>query len=184
MRRIARPPAPLVAPLAAPPEHAGAVSQRVLGIDPGSIRTGWGVVERHGTRARGIAAGVIRVPERAPLAQRLEAMHRGLAEVLAAHRPDAVAVEDIFFARYAQAALMLGHARGVALLAVAQAGLSVAAYPPAVVKRAIVGSGRAEKPQVARLVAAVLGLKELPGVDATDALAVALTHLNAQRFAR
>ncbi len=156
----------------------------MLGIDPGSIRTGWGVVERQGARARGIGAGVIRVSERAPLAERLYAVHRGVAEVLAAHRPDAVAVEDIFFARYAQAALSLGHARGVAILAVAQAGLSVAAYPPAVVKRAVVGSGRAEKQQVARLIAAILELDELPSVDATDALAVAVTHLNAARFAR
>jgi crossover junction endodeoxyribonuclease RuvC len=154
----------------------------VLGIDPGSVRTGWGVVERRGQTARGIAAGVIRVSERASLAQRLEAIHRGVAQVLADHKPDAVAIEDIFFARYAQAALMLGHARGVALLAAAQAGLAVSAYPPSVVKRAIVGSGKAEKTQVAALVGALLGLKELPGIDATDALAIAITHLNASRI--
>jgi crossover junction endodeoxyribonuclease RuvC len=163
-------------------EGRARTARRVLGIDPGSVRTGWGVVEQHGHGARGIAAGVIRVPERAPLAERLEAVHRGLVEVLAAHRPDAVAIEDIFFARYAQAALMLGHARGVALLAAAQAGLLVSAYPPAVVKRAIVGSGRAEKQQVAQLIGALLGLRELPSLDATDALAVALTHLNVSRL--
>src|SRR5690606_36319541 len=100
------------------------------------------------------------------------------------HKPDAVAVEDIFFARYPQAALMLGHARGVAVLAAAQAELAVTAYPPAVVKRALVGSGRADKQQVAQLVGAVLGWKELPSVDATDALAIALTHLNASRLGR
>jgi crossover junction endodeoxyribonuclease RuvC len=155
---------------------------RVLGIDPGSVRTGWGVVERKGQAARGIAAGVIRVSERASLAERLDAIHRGIALVLAEHKPDAVAIEDIFFARYAQAALMLGHARGVALLAAAQAGLSVSAYPPTVVKRAIVGSGKAEKTQVAALVGALLGLRELPGIDATDALAIAITHLNASRI--
>lgn len=177
MKRFARRPA-LAASIAAP---APACS-RVLGIDPGSIRTGWGVVERNGHAARGIAAGVIRVPEKAPLSERLEAVHRGITEVLAVHRPDAVAIEDIFFARYAQAALMLGHARGVALLAAAQAGLSVTAYPPTVVKRAVVGSGKAEKSQVAQLVAALLGLRELPGVDATDALAIAITHLNASRL--
>jgi crossover junction endodeoxyribonuclease RuvC len=155
---------------------------RVLGLDPGSVRTGWGVVELSGARARSIGAGVIRVPERAPIATRLLQIHAGVCAVLAQHRPDAVAVEDIFFARYPQAALQLGHARGVALLAASQADLPVAAYPPAVVKRAIVGSGRADKQQVARLVAALLQLTELPSVDATDALAVAITHLNTTRL--
>jgi crossover junction endodeoxyribonuclease RuvC len=156
--------------------------RRVLGLDPGSVRTGWGVVELSGSRARGIAAGVIRVPDRAPIAARLALIHAGVREVIEQHRPDAVAIEDIFFARHAQAALMLGHARGVVLLAAAQAGLPIAAYPPAVVKRSIVGSGKADKQQVARLVGALLQLTELPAVDATDALAVALTHLNAARF--
>ena len=155
--------------------------RRVLGLDPGSVRTGWGVVERNGHAARGIAAGVIRVSERAPIEERLAAIYRGVCEVLSEHKPDAVAVEDIFFARFPRAALMLGHARGVALLAAAQAGLAVSAFPPAVVKRAIVGSGRAEKPQVARLVGALLALRELPPEDATDALAIALTCLNAGR---
>lgn len=154
----------------------------MLGLDPGSVRTGWGVIERTGPTARGVAAGVIRVSERAPLCERLHEIHRGVAEVLATHRPDAVAIEDIFFARYAQAAMVLGHARGVAMLAVAQAGLSLATYPPSVVKRAVVGSGRAEKSQVALLVAALLGMRELPGVDATDALAIAITHLNVSRM--
>jgi crossover junction endodeoxyribonuclease RuvC len=155
----------------------------VLGLDPGSIRTGWGVVERHGQNARGIAAGVIRVPEKDSIAERLHQIHTGVARVLEEYKPHAVAVEDIFFARYPQAALILGHARGVALLAVAQAGLGVNAYPPSVVKRAVVGSGRAEKTQVALLVGALLGLKQLPAEDATDALAVAITHLNVLRLA-
>ncbi|HEX5657317.1 MAG TPA: crossover junction endodeoxyribonuclease RuvC [Polyangiales bacterium] len=156
--------------------------RRVLGIDPGSVRTGWGVVDRDGNRARGVAAGVIRVKDSAPLGERLHAIHRGICEVLEEHKPDAVALEDIFFARYAQAALVLGHARGVALLAATQAGLSVSTYPPAVVKRAVVGSGRAEKTQVAQLVAALLGMRELPGLDATDALAIAITHINVSRL--
>jgi crossover junction endodeoxyribonuclease RuvC len=122
------------------------------------------------------------VPESAPIAERLRLIHAGVCEVLALHKPHTVAVEDIFFARYPQAALMLGHARGVAVLAAAQAELSVTAYPPAVVKRALVGSGRADKQQVAQLVGVVLGWKELPSVDATDALAIALTHLNASRL--
>ncbi len=155
---------------------------RVLGLDPGSVRTGWGVIERNGQTARGIGAGVIRVPEKDPLSERLNKIHAGVQSVLAEYKPDAVAVEDIFFARFPQAALMLGHARGVALLAVPQAGLSVSAYPPTVVKRAVVGSGRAEKSQVALLVGALLGPKTLPAEDATDALAVAITHLNVLRL--
>lgn len=153
----------------------------VLGLDPGSIRTGWGVVELNGQTARCIGAGVIRVREKAPIAERLHAIHVGVTEVIAAHKPQTVAVEDIFFAKFPQAALMLGHARGVVLLAAAQASLSVSAYPPAVVKRAVVGAGRAEKSQVAMLVGALLGLRELPAEDATDALAVALTHLQILR---
>jgi crossover junction endodeoxyribonuclease RuvC len=129
-----------------------------------------------------VAAGVVRVPERAPIERRLVEIHRGLAEVIAHYQPGVAAIEDIFFARYPQAALTLGHARGVALLAVAQAGIAVHAYPPAVVKRAIVGSGRADKRQIALLVSAVLGLREPLAVDATDALAVAVTHLNTLRF--
>jgi crossover junction endodeoxyribonuclease RuvC len=174
-----------------PPQLAALVAgkpltpvKRVLGLDPGSVRTGWGVVEWEGQRARGVAAGVIRVPETLPLAERLKCIHAGVVAVLALHKPDAVAVEDIFFARYPQAALVLGHARGVAVLAAAQANLSVAAYPPAVVKRSLLGSGRADKQQVAQIVGAVLGLVDLPGVDATDALAIALTHLNATRLGR
>jgi crossover junction endodeoxyribonuclease RuvC len=155
--------------------------RRVLGLDPGSVRTGWGMIEGEGHTTRGIAAGVIRVPEKAPLAERLAQIHAGVARVLSEYQPSAVAVEDIFFARYPRAALMLGHARGVALLAVAQAGLSVAAYPPSVVKRAVVGSGGAQKAQVALLVGALLGLKDLPTEDASDALAIALTHLSVLR---
>jgi crossover junction endodeoxyribonuclease RuvC len=170
---------------AAPPKaSAPAHPMRVLGLDPGSVRTGWGVVEWNNQRACGIAAGVIRVPESAPIAERLRLIHAGVCDVLALYKPAMVAVEDIFFARYPQAALMLGHARGVAVLAAAQAGLAVSAYPPAVVKRALVGSGRADKQQVAQLVGAVLGWSELPSVDATDALAIALTHLNASRLGR
>jgi crossover junction endodeoxyribonuclease RuvC len=159
--------------------------QRVLGLDPGSIRTGWGVVEAQPGNARGVrgvSAGVIRVPEKAELSERLKLIFAGVKAVIAEHQPCAIAIEDIFFARYPQAALMLGHARGVALLAAAEAGFSVATYPPAVVKRSIVGSGRAEKSQVALLVGAVLGLRDLPSEDASDALAIALTHFNATRL--
>ena len=149
---------------------------RILGIDPGTHKTGWGVVERKGTRVVGVASDVITVSRSAPLEQRLCKIHQRLSEVIQEHSPDTVAVEDIFFAKYANAALKLGHARGVAILAAAQADLGVISYPPAVVKRTVVGRGRASKEQVAQLVGAILRLRELPPVDATDALAVAITH--------
>lgn len=155
---------------------------RTLGIDPGTVRTGWGVVEPYGPRHRLIAAGTLKVPEKASLAARLLAIGEGLDAVIAEHAPEAVAVEDIFFSKHANAALKLGHARGVALLCAARAGLAVHEYPASLVKRSVAGGGRASKEQVARLVAAILGMKTLPGVDATDALAVALTHLQAARM--
>jgi len=155
---------------------------RVLGVDPGTRRAGWGVVESDGPRARGIAAGVVVLDAGAPLEERLLVLHRALAAVIADYAPACVAVEDLFFAEHANAALKLGHARGVVLLTAAQAGLAVSAYPPAVVKRAIGGRGQADKEQVARLVGAMLQLRTLPPLDATDALAVALTHLSRARL--
>ena len=154
---------------------------RVLGIDPGSRRTGWGVVQLDGTRLRHIAAGTIAVPEKLPLPKRLNLIHRGLKQVIAEHQPETVAVEEIFFAKYANAALKLGHARGVALLAAAESELEVHEYPPAIVKRTVVGRGSADKTQVGRLVSALLGLKAPPEEDAADALAVAITHIQASR---
>src|SRR5688572_3312937 len=143
---------------------------RILGIDPGTLRTGWGVIEVAGVRLAGVEAGVIRAGDGDPLEQRLCVIHEGLAEVIERLAPVAVAVEDIFFAKHANAALKLGHARGVALLAAAQADLAVHAYPPAVVKRSLVGRGAADKQQVARIIGALLGWRDLP-LDATDALA-------------
>jgi len=154
---------------------------RVLGIDPGSRRTGWGVVQLEGTRLRYIGAGTIAVPENLPLPNRLRIIHEALGQVVSEHQPGAVAVEQIFFAKYANAALKLGHARGVALLVAAQSDLEIHEYPPAIVKRTVVGRGAADKVQVGRLVTALLGLKEPPEEDADDALAVAITHIQASR---
>ena len=154
---------------------------RVLGIDPGSRRTGWGVVELEGTRLVQIAAGTIAVPEKLALPKRLRMIHEELGRVIEAHAPEAVAVEEIFFAKYANAALKLGHARGVALLVAAESEIAVHEYPPAIVKRTVVGRGAADKVQVGRLVTALLGLKTPPEEDAADALAVAITHLQASR---
>lgn len=150
----------------------------VLGVDPGTIRTGWGVVRRDGARLTGIDAGVIEAPKSAPLEARLLAIHRELCVVIAKHAPSCVAVEDMFV-KHARSALTLGQARGVVLLAGAQAGLEVSAYSPALVKRSVAGSGQAPKDQLARIVCAMLGFRDLPAVDATDALAIAITHAHA-----
>lgn len=157
---------------------------RVLGIDPGSRRTGWGVVQLEGTRLLPVDAGTIAVSAKLPLSERLRLIHDELVKVVAAHRPEAVAVEEIFFAKYANAALKLGHARGVALLVAAESRLEVHEYPPAIVKRTVVGRGAADKTQVGQLVRVLLGLAAAPEEDAADALAVAITHIQASRSQR
>jgi crossover junction endodeoxyribonuclease RuvC len=149
----------------------------VLGLDPGTRHFGWGVVERRGTRLGHVAHGIVHTDERESIAVRLVTIERALVEVLAAHAPEEASVEALFFAKDAQAAAKLGHARGVALLVCARAGLGVYEYPPALVKRAVAGHGRAEKTQVAQMIRVVLGLATAPPADAADALAVAVTHL-------
>ena len=152
---------------------------RIFGIDPGSLCTGFGCVESDGSRHRLVCCGGIKAPARAAFPERLHHIHSALVEILADCRPDAVAVESLFHAVNARSALQLGHARGVALLAAAQAGLAVAEYPPAEVKRAVVGYGRAEKQQVQHMVTLLLGLAEPPEpFDASDALAVAICHVH------
>ena len=150
---------------------------RVLGIDPGTRHFGWGIVERRGTRLVHLAHGIIHTDASAPIAVRLVTIERELVEVVGAHAPAAASVEALFFAKDAQAAAKLGHARGVALLVCARAGLAVHEYQPTLVKRAVTGSGRAEKGQVARMIRVLLGLPALPPADAADALALAVTHL-------
>jgi crossover junction endodeoxyribonuclease RuvC len=152
---------------------------KIFGIDPGSERTGFGCVESSGSRHRLIVCGAIAAPARATFPERLSVIHTGLAALLARHRPDCVAVENIFYARNVRSALKLGHARGVALLAAAEAGLSVVEYAPAEIKRAVVGYGRAEKSQIQKMVRLLLGLDALPAPhDAADALAVAICHMH------
>jgi crossover junction endodeoxyribonuclease RuvC len=149
----------------------------VLGLDPGTRHFGWGVVERRGTRLFHLAHGVVHTQTEEPIAQRLVTIERALVEVLRDHAPTVASVEALFFAKDAQAAAKLGHARGVALLVCARAGLDVHEYAPALVKRAVAGHGRAQKPQVAQMIRVVLGLSAPPEADAADALAVAVTHL-------
>lgn len=149
----------------------------ILGVDPGSLRTGYGVIETDGRRHRLIEKGTIRSSARVDLPQRLREMHTGLSELIARCRPDFMAVEDLFYANNARSALVLGHVRGVILLAGAQAGIPLFAFPPATVKLQITGFGGAEKAQVALMVSRLLGLASDGEVgDATDALAVALCH--------
>lgn len=152
---------------------------RVLGIDPGTTATGYGVVES-GDRGtlRLIECGVIRPPARATLATRLGAIHGELARLIARVSPDVVAVEEAFHARNARTTLVLGHARGVILLAADQAGLVIAEYSPAKIKQTVTGRGSALKPQVGFMVAQLLRLRSAPTPsDASDGVAVALTHL-------
>lgn len=150
--------------------HGRAV-QRVLGIDPGTRKLGWGVVERRGAKLRGIAAGVVTLDPRASLRDRLARAFEQVELMIEDHAPDVVAVEDIFYARYASAAIKLGHVRGVVLLAAARADKPVTEWPPSLVKRTVAGRGAAEKIQVGRVVAATLGLASVPPADAADALA-------------
>jgi crossover junction endodeoxyribonuclease RuvC len=151
----------------------------VIGIDPGTRHLGWGVVRRDGTRPTHVAHGVIDTDVTASLAVRLCQIERDLCEVIATYRPTASVVEALFFAKDATAAAKLGHARGVALLVLARAGLPIAEYEPTRIKKAIVGHGRADKRQVAMMIATILRLPSVPRADAADALAVALAHVNA-----
>lgn len=157
---------------------------RVLGIDPGTRRCGWAIVDRVGSTLHHVEADVIRLREGDALELRLKALHDALVEVITRHRPEAAAVEDLFFGKHPNAALKLGHARGVALLCASLAGVPVHAYPPALIKRTIAGSGRASKEQVAQLVGVLLHLRTLPAVDATDALAIAITHAQSHALVR
>ena len=147
----------------------------VLGVDPGSLRTGYGAVETDGRRHRLIEMGALTPGQRLSLPEKLRHIHAGVAALLERLRPDALAVEDVFHSANTRTALVLGHVRGVVLLAGAQAGIPVYEYPPATVKQQVTGFGRAEKTQVAYMVTRLLALPDdAPPGDATDALAVAL----------
>jgi crossover junction endodeoxyribonuclease RuvC len=154
---------------------------RAFGIDPGSHRTGWGVLESNGNQFVAIAAGVIQMPEQAPLHERVEPIFVELSKLLEEHRPELVCVESVFHQRNARSALVLGHARGVALLAARRSGSPIQELTPAEVKKAVTGSGRAEKSQVQSMVKVLLGLAERLPYDASDALAVALAGLQRAR---
>jgi crossover junction endodeoxyribonuclease RuvC len=150
---------------------------RVLGIDCGTERTGWGVIESDGRRHRVLAHGVIRAVAAKPMEQRLAAIAQGLRAVLLDHQPDAAAVEEVFFSQNVKTALKLAHVRGVALLAIAEARITLGEYSPLAFKISVVGYGRAEKQQVQMMVRTLTGFQgAIETEDASDALAVAICH--------
>lgn len=157
---------------------------RILGIDPGTRHLGWGIVRAEGTRLSCEGYGIVHTNTEWALADRLVQIDEALRGVLEAHGPGEAAVESLFYAKDPQAASKLGHARGVVLLVLAKAGIPIHEYEPARVKKSVSGRGRADKKQVAMMVRALLGMRETPGVDATDALAVAITHAQYARVDR
>jgi crossover junction endodeoxyribonuclease RuvC len=158
---------------------------RVFGIDPGSERTGYGCIETDGRRQRLVACGVISSPAHTSFPERLLTIHHELGRLLAECRPDCVAIENLFYATNVRSALKLGHARGVAMVAAVAAGVAIAEYTPAEIKRAVVGYGRADKYQVQQMVKLLLGLSTAPTPhDAADALAAAICHVNRADHAR
>ena len=155
---------------------------RVFGIDPGSQRTGFGCIESDGRRHQLVVCGAVRAAAHDAFPLRLAAIYRELSSRIRESRPDIVAIENLFHANNVRSALMLGPARGVAMLAAVEAGLAVVEYTPAEVKRAVVGYGRAEKAQVQRMIKLLLGLAKAPSPhDAADALAVAICHIHSGR---
>ena len=154
---------------------------RILGIDPGLRRTGWGVVTVEGARLSHVAHGVIAPDDGAPFSERLLALFEGIMAVIEAHAPHEAAIEETFVTANGQSTLKLGHARAAAMLAPARAGLSVAEYAARLVKKSVVGTGAADKTQVAFMVRRILPACGEASADAADALAVAIAHAHARR---
>ena len=153
----------------------------IIGLDPGLACTGWGIVAKSGSRLSHVANGQVKTDANSPLAERLVTLDRELADVILAHRPDAGAVEEVFVNKNPQSTLKLGQARGVCLLALAKAGVPVSEYATRLVKKALVGTGGAEKAQVQAMLGVLLPGVKLAGADAADALAVAIAHAHIAR---
>ena len=161
------------------------LSLRVLGVDPGTLRAGWGVVERRGQKLEFCAAGTIIPKGFHSLHERLRVIHSGIVEVIDRWRPHILSLEKAFMAYNVQSAFRLGEARGVVLLAASQAGLRITEYNPTEIKTAVVGYGRAAKQQVQQMVKHLLNLHAAPQpVDAADALAAAICHMHTHSFRR
>lgn len=157
---------------------------KLIGLDPGLGCTGWGVVSAEGSRLSHIANGQIRTDAKAPIAERLVALAEGLRAVLEDHAPDAAAIEEVFVNTNAQSTLKLGQARGALMLVLAEAGLPVGEYAARLVKKAVVGTGGADKKQIQAMVKVLLPGAEIAGADAADALAVAIAHSHHRASAR
>jgi crossover junction endodeoxyribonuclease RuvC len=156
----------------------------VLGIDPGLATMGYGLVEGDGISLVAVAYGVVRTPPKVPVAQRLMQLRRELSQLIAQYRPDEAAVEELFFATNARTAIVVGEARGVLLLTLAEAGLPIAEYTPMQVKQAVTGYGGADKGQIQQMLRLLLNLPALPYPDdAADALAIAMCHHQSARIA-
>jgi len=149
---------------------------RIIGIDPGLRRCGWGVIESEGNRLAYVACGTLTPPVDLPLSARLVALHAGLIELIDRFRPDEAAIEETFVSAGARSALQLGQARGVALMTPALKGLVVGEYAANLVKKAVVGAGHAEKSQIQMMVKVLLPAADFKGADAADALAIAICH--------
>jgi len=152
----------------------------IIGIDPGSRVTGYGVIAVTGSRQRYVASGCIKAADKLKLPQRLEEIFSGVSEVLKEYPSDELAIERVFMGKSAESALKLGHARGVAIVAAALKGIPIFEYEARKIKQAVVGNGAASKDQVQDMVKTLLKLPDYPQKDAADALAVALTHINTQ----
>ena len=157
---------------------------RLLGLDPGLGTTGWGLIQADGNRLSHIANGQLKTDTAAPLPERLADLARQLEALIAEHAPEAAAVEEVFVNKNPQSTLKLGQARGVVLMCAARAGMAVGEYSPALVKKAVVGTGGAEKAQVHAMVSRLLPGAKIAGPDAADALAVAITHAHHLASAR
>jgi crossover junction endodeoxyribonuclease RuvC len=156
---------------------------RIIGIDPGLRRCGWGIIESEGNRLRFVACGTVTPLVTATLAERLAELHQGLRRLIELHRPDEAAVEETFVNAGARSALQLGQARGVALMTPATMGLSVGEYAANLVKKSVVGTGHAEKTQVQLMVKTLLPAADFKGADAADALAIAICHAHHRSMA-
>ena len=155
---------------------------RILGIDPGSRATGYGIIDKIGSNLGFVTCGTIRTGGENKFGDRLLVIYEGLRSVIDQYKPDVAAVEDVFLSQNPQSALKLGHARGVAVLAAMKSGLEVHDYLPRKVKQAVAGYGQADKQQVQHMVRALLELSSSPSNDAADALAVAICHANQTAF--
>ena len=155
---------------------------RVLGVDPGTRFTGVGIIEERASRYFLIHSEVIRVNDKLPIAQRLKIIHDSLSAIFHTHRPELLALENVFYGKDLRAMVKIGEARASAMLAASDAGIPVVEYAPARVKQSVTGNGCATKQQMQHMVKRLLNMKEMPPPDAADALAVAICHLHSRRF--